>query len=211
MSAVVLQMRIYTDFDGTITDRDSIVLLVQEFGGGDRYRRDLLSEFENGTLSAAEVIAEEIASVDASWEEVAACLKQTVRVDPTFPGFVNWCRESSVPLCVVSSGLEQIIAFMIGDLGVPVVAHTARIDGRSWRYYRRPESEKESVVRAASDADEVTFIGDGISDICVLPYVDRVFAKRYLEKYCRKRGIDFLPYDTFQDVRIHLQAEFQSD
>ncbi len=204
-------MQIYTDFDGTITDRDSIVLLVQEFGGGDRYRRDLLAEFENGTLSAAEVIAEEIASVDASWEEVAACLKQMVRVDPTFPGFVNWCRESSIPLRVVSSGLEQIINFMIGDLGLPVVAHTARIDGRSWRYYRRPESEKESVVRAASEADEVTFIGDGISDICVLPYVDRVFAKRYLEKYCRKRSIDFFPYDTFQDVRNQLQAEFQSD
>lgn len=203
-------MRIYTDFDGTITDRDSIVLLVQEFGGGDRYRRDLLSEFENGTLSAAEVIAEEIASVDASWEEVAACLEQKVRVDATFPAFVNWCRESSIPLCVVSSGLEQILAFMIGDLGVPVVAHTARIAGRSWRYHRRPESEKESVVRAASEADEVTFIGDGISDICVLPYVDRVFAKRYLEKYCRRRGIDFLPYDTFQDVRNRLQAEFQS-
>ena len=204
-------MQIYTDFDGTITDRDSIVLLVQEFGGGDRYRRDLLSEFENGTLSAAEVIAEEIASVDASWEEVAACLKQSVRVDPTFPAFVNWCRESSIPLCVVSSGLEQIIAFMIGDLGVPVVAHTARIDGRSWRYHRRPESEKESVVRAASETDGVTFIGDGISDICVLPYVDRVFAKRYLAKYCRRRGIDFLPYDTFQDVRNRLQADFQSN
>ena len=203
-------MRIYTDFDGTITDRDSIVLLVQEFGGGDGYRRDLLSEFENGTLSAAQVIAEEIASVDASWEEVTACLEQSVRVDPTFPEFVNWCRESSIPLCVVSSGLEQIIAFMIGDLGVPVVAHTARIDGRSWRYHRRPESEKESVVREASEADEITFIGDGISDICVLPHVARVFAKRYLEKYCRKRGIDFLPYDTFRDVRNRLQAEFRS-
>ena len=204
-------MQIYTDFDGTITDRDSIVLLVQEFGGGDGYRRDLLSEFENGTLSAAEVIAEEVASVDASWEEVAACLRQKVRVDPTFPGFVNWCRESSIPLCVVSSGLEQIIAFMIGDLEVPVVAHTARVDGRSWRYQRRPESEKESVVRAASEAHEVTFIGDGISDICVLPYVDRVFAKRYLAKYCRKRDIGFIPYDTFRDVRNRLQSEFRSD
>ena len=204
-------MRIYTDFDGTITDRDSIVLLVQEFGGGDGYRRDLLSEFESGTLSAAEVIAEEIASVDASWEEVAACLRQEVRVDPTFPGFVSWCRESSIPLCVVSSGLEQIIAFMIGDLGLPVVAHTARIDGRSWRYHRRPESEKESVVRAASESDEVAFIGDGISDICVLPYVDSVFAKRYLEKYCRKRGIDHFPYETFRDVQDRLQSQFQSE
>lgn len=199
-------MQIYTDFDGTITDRDSIVLLVQEFGGGDGYRRDLLSEFESGKLSAAEVIAQEIASVDASWEEVAACLKQLVRVDPTFPDFVDWCRNASIPLCVVSSGLEQIISFMIGDLGVPVVAHTARINGRSWSYYRRRESEKESVVRAASESDEVTFIGDGISDICVLPYVDRVFAKRYLAKYCRKRSIDFFPYDTFQDVRNRLQA-----
>ena len=204
-------MRIFTDFDGTITDRDSIVLLVQEFGGGDGYRRDLLSEFEAGTLSAAEVIAEEIASVDASWDEVATCLQQKVRVDPTFPGFVNWCREFSIPLCVVSSGLEQIIDFMIGDLGVPVVAHTARIDGRSWRYFRRPESEKESVVRAAGESDEVTFIGDGISDICVLPHVDRVFAKRYLAKYCRKRGIDYFPYDTFQEVRNRLQGELQAD
>ena len=43
------------------------------------------------------------------------------------------------------------------------------------------------------------------------PHVDRVFAKRYLAKYCRKRGIDFFPYDTFQDVRNRLQAEFQAD
>ena len=99
---------------------------------------------------------------------------------------------------------------MIGELGVPVVAHTARIDGRKWRYYRRPESEEETVVRAASEAGEVAFIGDGISDICVLPYVDCVFAKRYLAKYCRNRNLDYLPYDSFQDVRNRLQSRFQS-
>ena len=198
-------MQIYTDFDGTITDQDSIVLLVQEFGRGDQYRRDLLGEFERGNLSAAQVIAEELISVQASWEEVLDCLKARIRVDPSFPEFVTWCRESLIPLHVVSSGLERIVSFFIGDLDVPIVAHSVDIDGRGWRYLRRPESEKEFVIQSAKEFGEVVFIGDGISDLCVLPYADVVFAKKYLARHCREEGIAFFPFDTFQDVRRQLK------
>ena len=119
------RLQIYTDFDGTITDRDSIVLLVEEFGEGERLRYDLLKEFENGNLSPAQVIEGELASVRVPWEEAASGLQSQIRVDPFFPAFVDWCKEEEIPLCVLSSGLDQGFLFRGW---IPVIAPAVRVD-----------------------------------------------------------------------------------
>ncbi len=199
------RIQIYTDFDGTITDRDSIVLLVEEFGEGARLRHDLLKEFESGNLSAAEVIKGELASVRVPWEEAAIGLQRQIRVDPSFPTFVDWCKAEEIPLCVLSSGLRDIVSLFIGHLGVPIFAHSADIDPDGWRYHREPASEKETLVQARRDGDKTVFVGDGISDISVLPHVDILFAKSYLARHCAAQGIDFIPFETFQDIQVRLE------
>ena len=199
------RIQIYTDFDGTITDRDSIVLLVEEFGEGARLRHDLLKEFENGNLSPAQVIEGELASVRVPWEEAALGLQRQIRVDPSFPAFVAWCKEEEIPLCVLSSGLRDIVSLFIGHLGVPIFAHSADIDPNGWRYHRDPASEKETLVQARRGSDQTIFVGDGISDISVLPHVDILFAKSYLARHCEAEGIDFIPFETFRDIQDRLE------
>lgn len=201
------RIQIYSDFDGTITDRDSIVLLVEEFGEGEKLRRNLLTDFEKGKLSPAQVIEGELASVRVPWEEAARGLQERIRVDPSFPSFVSWCKQEEIPLCVLSSGLKEIVSLFIGHLGVPIFAHTAEFDRSGWRYHRDPASEKETLVQARQGSGMAVFIGDGISDISVLPHVDTLFAKSYLARHCEAQGIDFIPFDTFSDIQERIQQD----
>ena len=50
--------------------------------------------------------------------------------------------------------------------------------------------------------DEIVYIGDGISDVCVAEYADRCYAKSgtYLEKSLEERGIEFRSFETFEDI-----------
>ena len=59
------------------------------------------------------------------------------------------------------------------------------------------------VINAKSNKNSfVVYIGDGISDCTAAPYADIVFAKRGkdLEKYCLKNGIDYLPFNNFNEI-----------
>ena len=98
-------MRIFCDFDGTITNRDSIVFLTEEFGEGVEFRVQILEEIKSGRVEVFEAIERELATVKVDWESAVERLSESVFMDPTFPGFVDWCKENDIPLTVVSSGM----------------------------------------------------------------------------------------------------------
>src|SRR5439155_4976380 len=70
------------DWDGTVTERDTLDLLLEEFGDPEIYHR---VEAELGkTMTLNEVIAEEFLTVKAPLEEVAAWLLEHARIRPGF-------------------------------------------------------------------------------------------------------------------------------
>lgn len=56
-------MQIFCDFDGTITNRDSIVFLTEEFGGGEAFRLEVLDDIKTGRMNIFEAIERELATV----------------------------------------------------------------------------------------------------------------------------------------------------
>ena len=204
-------LRIFSDFDGTVTSHDSIVFLTEVFGGGPEYRRDILKRFERGELDLFQIIEQELASVKVPWEEAARALKERISVDPEFPAFVDWCRGQRYPLSVVSSGIQRVVALFIGHLGVPFFAHPVEFRPEGWRYRRDRRSDKEELLRKArSDERKIVYIGDGISDISVLGHTDWLFAKSRLARYCSENGISFFPFDSFHEVRERLERLIDS-
>lgn len=198
-------IRIYCDFDGTITNRDSIVFLTEKFGGGERFRRNVFEQIVSGRLTVYQAIKAELATVQVSWAEAATALKSSIQVDPSFSRLVGWSREQSYYLAVVSSGMVPVINLFLGDLDIPVFAHQVEVTEGGWQYRIDPSMQKTELLGRLPESDRVIYVGDGTSDVEVVSLVDLLFATSYLAGYCEKNQIPFIPFDNFEDVLRRLQ------
>jgi 2-hydroxy-3-keto-5-methylthiopentenyl-1-phosphate phosphatase len=204
-----IDMRIYCDFDGTITNRDSIVFLTEYFGGGSEFREEVLAAIKEGSMSVFEAIRLEMATVKTSWENAAAVLREKIQVDPTFGNFVKWTRKSGFDLTVLSSGMEPVIELFLKDFQVPFRGHRVLPLETGWVYERNPEHDKERILKLAKESIEgdIVFIGDGTSDLSAIPYADLLFAREgfYLSEYCQAESIPHMTFVNFSDIQEKLE------
>jgi 2-hydroxy-3-keto-5-methylthiopentenyl-1-phosphate phosphatase len=206
-------MLIVVDFDGTITERDTLVDIVQE------QAPDVLEEVEAdlqaGRITLRECIAREFEAVRGTHEEIVARAVSRVRVRPGLPELVGSAQRAGHRVVVVSSGFESIIRPVLEREGVPpvdVVAHEVRFGpGGSSVEFRHGEACtvcdqecKRSVVDDLRDGRPVVYIGDGYSDRCAALAADRVFARRELAEYLDADGIAYEPFEDFVGIRTAL-------
>jgi 2-hydroxy-3-keto-5-methylthiopentenyl-1-phosphate phosphatase len=135
-------------------------------------------------------------------------MKGEVRIDPTFPGFVDWCRDRQLPVTVVSSGIRPLIELFLNGLQIPIYAHHVEPDPTGWRYHMLEDQEKSGIIRKACQEDQVVYVGDGASDVKVAPMVDILFARRdfYLAQYCEAENIPFIPFSNFGEIQEKLKG-----
>lgn len=197
----LLPMQVFCDFDGTITNRDTIVFLTETFGAGLDFRRRVLNDITSGRITVAEAIRRELFTVRATWEEAVQAMQGSIVVEPGFDELVQWCRETGIDLTVLSSGMEPVVRLFLNRWNLPIVAHPVEPSPDGWRFTHLEEREKEKILEQA-DSHPVIYIGDGTSDVAAVDRVDRLFTKqgRFLEQYCKERGIAHTPYRDFHDV-----------
>ena len=204
---------VVVDFDGTITEEDSLVAIVQT------HAPELFDEIEDalheGRITLRECIEREFAAVAGDHDEIVGEAVDRTRVRAGFAAFVAAARSAGHRLVVVSSGFESIIRPVLareGVVGLDVVAHEVRFtDAGGVVEFRHGEDCdvcgeqcKRSVVTSMCDAGDVVYIGDGYSDHCAAEAADRVFARRGLARYLRQAGVPFEPFEDFNDVRAAM-------
>ena len=193
-------MRLVLDFDGTVTERDTLDLVLERFGDAEVYLR-AEAELDAGRMTLNEVISAEFATVTAPLEEVVAYVVEHARVRP---GFAELARARH-PL-VVSSGFHELIEPVLEREGVldAVELRANRIDAclDGWRVrYRVAETCEvcgEPCKRGDLPAGEVAYAGDGHSDYCAALAADRVYATGSLAGFLDRRGV---PYEPLTDFR----------
>jgi 2-hydroxy-3-keto-5-methylthiopentenyl-1-phosphate phosphatase len=191
------------DWDGTVTEVDSLHMVLLEFGDVRAY---LQAEDDLGRkLTLHEVITLEFATVTAPLAEVVEWLVANVRVRPGLAELVERFR----PL-VVSSGFHELIEPILAREGVEVELLANRLDARpdGWRVLWRDESVcpvcGEACKRAAVAAGgPFVYVGDGYSDRCVALAAERVFARDGLAAYLDEQGV---AYERFDDLAAVTQA-----
>ena len=128
-------MRLVLDWDGTVTERDTLDLVLGEFGDPEIYER-VEAELDAGTMTLNEVIAAEFLTVTTPLEEVVPWLLEHTRVRA---GFAELAREHR-PL-VISSGFHELIEPVLEREGVlgDVELRANRLDPRAdgWRVLLR--------------------------------------------------------------------------
>ncbi|MCE5233681.1 MAG: MtnX-like HAD-IB family phosphatase [Mizugakiibacter sp.] len=208
---------ILCDFDGTIAVEDITDALLE------RYARPEWEELERawraGRIGSRECMAGQVALLDMSRAELDAQLGE-MRIDPAFPAFVAAATRASLPVRVVSDGLDYAIRAILARHGLdalPIQANRLIATGaRSWRLefpYADADCRKASgmckcagAVRAHNTHRRVLLIGDGASDFCAAGEADLVFAKHRLIEHCRHAGIPHVPIVGFADALELLPA-----
>jgi 2-hydroxy-3-keto-5-methylthiopentenyl-1-phosphate phosphatase len=199
-------MRLVLDWDGTITERDTLDLVLQEFGDREIYQR-LEDELDAGRLTHNEVITAEFATVTVPLDEAVAHVVEHARVRP---GFAELARERH-PL-VVSSGFHELIEPVLEREGVlaDVELRANRVDARpdGWRVLFRVSEIcaecDEPCKRGDLPAGEVVYAGDSHSDYCASLAADRVFATDRLARYLEGRGVAYRPLTDFYALASEL-------
>ena len=199
-------MRLVLDWDGTVTERDTLDLVLERFADAEVYER-LEAELEAGRMTLNEVIAAEFAMVTAPLDEVVAHVLEHARVRPGFAELA----EARHPL-VVSSGFHELIEPVLQREGVldAVELRANRVDARpdGWRvHFRVAESCEvcgEPCKRADLPLGEVVYAGDGHSDYCASLAAGRVFATGGLARWLESRGVAFAPLTDFYKLAGEL-------
>ncbi len=190
------------DWDGTVTERDTLHLVLERFGDVDVFRA--LEEEIGRRLTLREVIACEMETITAPLPEVVGWLLETVRIRAGFAELV----ERHDPL-IVSAGFHELIGPVLEREGLRarVVANRVSAQPAGWRA-TFPEDEACAVCGeqckrvSVAGLGPFAYVGDGISDRCVSLAADVVFARDGLARYLDSVGVPYRTFDDLRDVRF---------
>ena len=198
-------MRLVLDWDGTVTERDTLHMTIERFGDLEVFHA---MEAQVGrALTLNEVIAVEMETITAPFDDVLAWLLDVVSVRRGLAALV----AEHDPL-IVSAGFCELIEPILAreGLSVPVVANRIEPSPEGWRAVF-PERAACSVCgepckRATLDGNgPFVYVGDGVSDRCVSLAADRVFARDGLARWLDAQGVAYEPFEDLDDVRVALR------
>jgi len=202
-------VRLFVDWDGTITVRDSLVQVIHEFGDA-----SLLAELEPRVgvdLTLHEEIALEFDAVRTSLDEVVEWVTENVEVRP---GLAELAELRPV---VVSAGFYELIEPVLRREGIQLEVLANRVDARpdGWRVQFRDEAAcatcGEPCKRGGLAGEPYAYVGDGYSDRCAALAAERVFARDSLARHLDDRGMAYERFETLDEVATLLRGTRATD
>lgn len=215
-----MPLKVFVDFDGTITKEDVGNLFFREFGG--EICTSYVADYKAEIISAKNLFVKEVGAIRQFDEKKAAEFLRRQVVDESFKAFVEFCRSHGVEFHIVSDGLDYYIERMLSANGIKEVSVFANHlevapdeAGGSRLQISFPHDDAECtrcacckrniLLTNCGDDDIIVFVGEGYSDRCPAQYADIVFAKDELQKFCQERNISYYLYDSFEDVVLRLE------
>jgi 2,3-diketo-5-methylthio-1-phosphopentane phosphatase len=213
-------LKVFVDFDGTITREDVGNVFFREFGGP--ACDELVADYRAGKISAKECFQGETAAIGRLPVQQARAFARERSVRPGFRELAAFCRVHAVPVRILSDGLDFYIGEILRAQGlddIPVSSNILRVgpqdgDGLSPVEVLLPHDDVECarcgcckrniLVTEAGDEDVIVYVGDGFSDRCPVRYADIVFARGELQTTCQRENISYILYETFFDVKDRL-------
>jgi 2,3-diketo-5-methylthio-1-phosphopentane phosphatase len=206
-------VRVFVDFDGTISVGDTTDLILARFA--DPSWQAVEADWVAGRIGSRECLARQIDLIRATPEALDAFAGSSA-IDPHFDEFAALCAGRGLPLAVVSDGLDRIATAMLAraDVQLPIVAnHLEWLGADRWRL-GFPHARQDCAAAAghckcatlaAAPASLRVLVGDGRSDFCAAATADLVIAKGALAIYCGNHRIPFEPFTDFAGAAAVLR------
>ena len=94
------------DFDGTISTVDVTDRLLEAYA--DREWVEIEAEWKSGDIGSRECLSRQLAILRATSADIDA-LVDTIHIDAHFTAFAEFCAAQTIPLIIVSDGLDGVI------------------------------------------------------------------------------------------------------
>ncbi len=212
-------IRVFCDFDGTVSPEDVGNRLFSTFGG---YAADeIVREYLAGRINARECLRRECGAIGNVEEKDLLAFVDGFDLDPHFPRFVDFCGSRDIFIAILSDGLDFYVERLLAKhrlSHIPFFANHAdfvRKDGKTTLVPSFPyrdehcdqcgNCKRNHLATLSADDDRIVYVGDGISDRCAVRYADLVFAKRSLIGYCQEQNISYFAYEDFEEVRRRME------
>ena len=216
-----MALKVYVDFDGTITRHDVGNVMFRTFGG--LVCDTLVARYREGEIGARECFLGEAAAMGRFRVQELNAFLDSQEIDSSFAGLVDFCGSAGIELRILSDGLSYYVERILARHGlaaVPFFANTLTLmdwndDGTARAEIAFPHGDAECarcacckrniMLASAGDDDVLCLVGEGFSDQCPARYADIVFAKDSLQTYCQRENISYYPYATFDDVTARVR------
>jgi 2-hydroxy-3-keto-5-methylthiopentenyl-1-phosphate phosphatase len=202
---------VISDFDGTITENDSLALLMNRYGpsGWERYEE----LYEAGDIRGSEALEKEMSLLNLNLAEATEIVLKEIEVRKYFAQFAKFCDESEIPLTIVSCNFRQLISAILQTHGlerIPFRSNELVEDGDKIKIVpgtrRHPECSEcheckaLTVIEFRENGFFTIYLGDGLTDRCPAWEADMVFACGRLKNSLDKNGIENGKLDGFKDL-----------
>jgi 2,3-diketo-5-methylthio-1-phosphopentane phosphatase len=223
LEAAVQKPILFLDFDGTVSERDAIDAILEEFA--DERWLGVEEEWKSGRIGSRECLARQMEFVRAAPRELDALLS-SIKLDEGFGALLDACARLDVSVNILSDGFDYCIRRILAGASEPHVkkllrgvrvysSHLAHAGGGRWQtefpHYRSPCAHgcatcKPTVMNQLNPREATSvFVGDGLSDAYAAREADLVFAKKSLALFCREQGITHTVYASLNDVATRLE------
>ncbi len=211
------EFKIFLDFDGTITKNDVGEKIFRTFldeAVADKIVEDLLAD-KISARECWESLCESTSGIDKSKFDEFINLQE---VEPSLHRFIKYSEKKGFKVFVLSDGFDYYIEKILRRENLQhlkYLSNTLEITDNGKLIPEFPffsadcrssaNCKRNHILENSSDEDFTVFIGDGISDNDAIQYVDFIFAKDDLLKYCELQRITYFPFKNFDDVISRLE------
>jgi len=205
------KVKIFCDFDGTITTKDVGENMFLEFGDSEK-AYNIFNSWVRKEIDSTQEWMALLDLVKNLKEDEFNKFLSTIEIRYGFSEFVQFCNGNDFEITILSDGMDYYIKKILADNGFEYLKFYANSlvfneNGLNVSFPFTDEECKECanckrnhIIENSSDEDITIYIGDGYSDTCPVQFVDYVFAKKTLLKFCEKERISFYPFKNFKDI-----------
>ncbi|MCI0448233.1 MAG: HAD-IB family phosphatase [Chlorobi bacterium] len=212
------KIKIYTDFDGTVTLTDVWMEIGKYFIKNKQKWDKIIKQFESQEIGARECFTRECELLEDLDIEKINEIIDNQELDPKFIEFYEFCLKNNIPLAILSEGMDYYIDRLLKKYNLEIEFYSNRIKFSEDKKRLEIEfpysdsdclncgtSKRNILMNKTADEEISVFIGDGFSDSCVVNYADIVFAKKSLASYCWKNNITYFEFTDFGDIIKKLE------
>ena len=206
---------VISDFDGTITKKDTLVEILNKFASPRWHNIGKL--VKRGKMGTKVGLKKEFALCKATKKEFVDFLNKNTEIDTTFKKFLEFCKKNKLKFLVVSGGFGLSIQTVFKKFGIEKITYYANKIKFSktelkleYPYKDRSCKDcghcKAPYIRKYKEKGYFTiYIGDSVTDRCPAKIADLVFAKHHLAEYCGEQGIAYVLYEKFSQIENKIK------
>ena len=212
---------VFSDFDGTITERDVIVMIMEKFAPPvwEEIKDKILYE---RTITLKDGVEKLFSLIDSNKKnEIIEFAKKEAKIRAGFDEFLNFCIKEDINFYVISGGLDFFVDPVLEKYKdkIKIFCNLGNFKSEKIKidYKYLPRNcilcgecgccKIEIIENYPKEEYKRVLIGDSLTDLAASKIVDIVFARSDLIKYLKQEGTLYIQFDDFYEVKEKLQQK----